>query len=75
MLNTAPATGNVKTNVVGVNNDQLTDADEVLSVASCTTKCIAPVLYLIDKEYGIETGFMSTVHAFTMDQMLQDVTH
>lgn len=72
---TAPATGNVKTIVAGVNNDQVTDADEILSVASCTTNCIAPVLYLIDKEYGIESGFMSTVHAFTMDQMLQDGPH
>lgn len=75
VLITAPATGNVKTIVVGVNNNEITDADEVLSVASCTTNCIAPVLYLIDKEYGIESGFMSTVHAFTMDQMLQDGPH
>jgi glyceraldehyde 3-phosphate dehydrogenase len=75
VLITAPATGNVKTIVVGVNNDQVTEADEILSVASCTTNCIAPVLYLIDKEYGIESGFMSTVHAFTMDQMLQDGPH
>ncbi|OQP65004.1 type I glyceraldehyde-3-phosphate dehydrogenase [Niastella populi] len=75
VLITAPATGYVKTIVVGVNNDQITDADEILSVASCTTNCIAPVLYLIDEEYGIESGFMSTVHAFTMDQMLQDGPH
>lgn len=75
VLITAPATGNVKTIVVGVNNDQITEADEILSTASCTTNCIAPVLYLIDKEYGIESGFMSTVHAFTMDQMLQDGPH
>jgi glyceraldehyde 3-phosphate dehydrogenase len=75
VLITAPATGNVKTIVVGVNNNQVTEADEILSVASCTTNCIAPVLYLIDKEYGIESGFMSTVHAFTMDQMLQDGPH
>jgi len=75
VLITAPATGNVKTIVVGVNNDQITAADDILSVASCTTNCIAPVLFLIDKEYGIESGFMSTVHAFTMDQMLQDGPH
>lgn len=75
VLITAPATGNVKTIVMGVNNDQITSADEILSVASCTTNCIAPVLFLIDKEYGIESGFMSTVHAFTMDQMLQDGPH
>jgi len=75
VLITAPATGDVKTIVMGVNNDQITEADEILSTASCTTNCIAPVLYLIDKEYGIESGFMSTVHAFTMDQMLQDGPH
>ena len=75
VLITAPATGNVKTIVMGVNNDQITEADEILSTASCTTNCIAPVLYLLDKEYGIESGFMSTVHAFTMDQMLQDGPH
>lgn len=75
VLITAPATGNMKTIVVGVNNDQITEADEILSTASCTTNCIAPILYLIDKEYGIESGFMSTIHAFTMDQMLQDGPH
>src|SRR5581483_5229565 len=72
VLITAPATGNVKTIVMGVNDEQITMEDEILSTASCTTNCIAPVLYLLDKEYGIESGFMSTVHAFTMDQMLQD---
>jgi glyceraldehyde 3-phosphate dehydrogenase len=75
VLITAPATGNVKTIVIGVNNDQVTATDEILSTASCTTNCIAPLLYLLDKEYGIESGFMSTIHAFTMDQMLQDGPH
>jgi glyceraldehyde 3-phosphate dehydrogenase len=75
VLITAPATGNVKTIVAGVNNDQITENDEILSTASCTTNCIAPVLHLLDKEYGIASGFMSTVHAFTMDQMLQDGPH
>jgi glyceraldehyde 3-phosphate dehydrogenase len=75
VLITAPATGNVKTIVAGVNDELITDEDEILSTASCTTNCIAPVLYLLDKEYGIASGFMSTVHAFTMDQMLQDGPH
>lgn len=75
VLITAPATGNVKTIVAGVNNDSITGDDEILSTASCTTNCIAPVLYLLEKEYGIASGFMSTVHAFTMDQMLQDGPH
>ena len=75
VLITAPATGNVKTIVAGVNNEQITEADDMLSTASCTTNCIAPLLYLLDKEYGITSGFMSTIHAFTMDQMLQDGPH
>lgn len=75
VLITAPATGNVKTIVAGVNNTQITEADDILSTASCTTNCIAPLLYLLDKEYGIVSGFMSTIHAFTMDQMLQDGPH
>jgi len=75
VLITAPATGNVKTIVAGVNNDWITEDDQILSTASCTTNCIAPLLYLLDKEYGIASGFMSTIHAFTMDQMLQDGPH
>lgn len=75
VLITAPATGNVKTIVAGVNNEEITEADNILSTASCTTNCIAPLLYLLDKEYGIASGFMSTIHAFTMDQMLQDGPH
>ncbi len=75
VLITAPATGGVKTIVAGVNTDWITDEDEILSTASCTTNCIAPVLYLLHKEYVITSGFMSTIHAFTMDQMLQDGPH
>jgi glyceraldehyde 3-phosphate dehydrogenase len=75
VLITAPATGGVKTIVAGVNNDSITEEDQILSTASCTTNCIAPLLYLLDREYGIATGFMSTIHAFTMDQMLQDGPH
>lgn len=75
VLITAPATGGVKTIVAGVNTDWITDEDQILSTASCTTNCIAPVLYLLDKQYGITSGFMSTIHAFTMDQMLQDGPH
>ncbi|TDW96262.1 type I glyceraldehyde-3-phosphate dehydrogenase [Dinghuibacter silviterrae] len=75
VLITAPATGGVKTIVSGVNNDWITEDDQILSTASCTTNCIAPLLYLLEKEYGIASGFMSTIHAFTMDQMLQDGPH
>ncbi|WP_343668836.1 type I glyceraldehyde-3-phosphate dehydrogenase [Chitinophaga sp.] len=75
VLITAPATGGVKTVVVGVNDDIIDKDDEILSTASCTTNCIAPLLYILEKEYGITSGFMSTIHAFTMDQMLQDGPH
>ena len=72
---TAPASGGVKTIVLGVNHQSIMPDDQIISTASCTTNCIAPVLHLIDQEYGIESGYMSTVHAFTMDQMLQDGPH
>lgn len=74
VLITAPASGGVKTIVHGVNNE-LIGGDNIYSTASCTTGSIAPVLQILDKEYGIESGFMSTVHAFTADQQLQDAPH
>ena len=67
VLITAPATGGVKTIVYGVNN-QLIGGDQIYSTASCTTGSIAPILYILDKEFGIESGYMATVHAFTADQ-------
>lgn len=75
VLITAPATGGVKTIVSGVNNDIIVADDNIYSTASCTTNAIAPVLYVLDKEFGIESGYMSTVHAFTADQVLQDAPH
>ncbi|GAA3962300.1 type I glyceraldehyde-3-phosphate dehydrogenase [Mucilaginibacter dorajii] len=74
VLITAPATGGVKTIVHGVNNELIGD-DVIYSTASCTTGSIAPVLYILDKEFGIESGYMITVHAFTADQNLQDAPH
>jgi glyceraldehyde 3-phosphate dehydrogenase len=74
VLITAPATGGIKTIVHGVNN-QLIGGDQIYSTASCTTGSIAPVLYILDKEFGVESGYMATVHAFTADQHLQDAPH
>ncbi|UOE52536.1 type I glyceraldehyde-3-phosphate dehydrogenase [Mucilaginibacter sp. SMC90] len=74
VLITAPATGGVKTIVHGVNNE-LIGNDQIYSTASCTTGSIAPVLQVLDKEFGIESGYMVTVHAFTADQNLQDAPH
>ncbi|SEJ39975.1 glyceraldehyde-3-phosphate dehydrogenase (NAD+) [Dyadobacter koreensis] len=75
VLITAPATGGVQTIVSGVNNEVINSEDAIFSTASCTTNAIAPVLHILDKEYGIESGYMSTVHAFTADQVLQDAPH
>jgi glyceraldehyde 3-phosphate dehydrogenase len=74
VLITAPATGGVKTIVHGV-NDELIGDDQIYSTASCTTGCIAPILYILDNEFGVESGYMVTVHAFTADQNLQDAPH
>lgn len=74
VLITAPATGGVKTIVHGI-NDNLIGGDEIYSTASCTTGSIAPLLYILDKEFGVKSGYMVTVHAFTADQNLQDAPH
>lgn len=71
----APAKGNVKTVVYNVNHDILTKKDKIISAASCTTNCLAPVLNVIDKEFGITSGYMTTVHAYTNDQANLDVAH
>lgn len=71
----APAKGNVKTIVYGVNDDTLNGTEAVISAASCTTNCLAPVVDILNKEYGIVKGFMTTVHAITNDQSTLDVPH
>jgi len=71
----APATGNVKTVVFNVNDDVITKDDKIISAASCTTNCLAPVAKVLDEKFGIVKGFMTTVHAYTNDQSLMDVPH
>jgi glyceraldehyde 3-phosphate dehydrogenase len=71
----APATGAVKTIVLGVNDDQITAEDTVLSNASCTTNCLAPMAKVLNDTFGIEKGYITTVHAYTADQRLQDSPH
>lgn len=71
----APAKGDLKTIVYNVNDDILTGEEEVISAASCTTNCLAPVLKVINDEFGIEKGYMTTVHAYTNDQVILDVAH
>ena len=71
----APASGADITVVFGVNSDQITDDHLVVSNASCTTNCLAPVAYVLNKAVGIERGFMTTIHAFTGDQRTVDTLH
>ncbi len=71
----APAKGDMKTIVYGVNDDILDGTEAVISAASCTTNCLAPVVDILNKEYGIKRGFMTTIHAITNDQATLDVPH
>lgn len=61
--------------VMGVNDDQLRPEHRIVSNASCTTNCLAPIADILDKEFGIQEGFITTVHAYTNDQRLADVPH
>ena len=71
----APATGNIPTVVLGVNEEILTGSETILSNASCTTNCLAPMAKVLDDAFGIEKGYITTVHAYTSDQNLQDAPH
>ena len=71
----APAKGDLKTVVYNVNQNILTSEDRIISAASCTTNCLAPVLNVIEKNIGIEAGFMTTVHSYTNDQATLDIAH
>lgn len=71
----APAKGDVKTIVYNVNDDILDGSEEIISAASCTTNCLAPVLSVLEKEFGIVKGYMTTIHAYTNDQVTLDVAH
>ena len=75
VLVSAPASDADKTIVYGVNHDSLTSEDTVVSNASCTTNCLAPVAYVLNKTIGIDTGFMTTIHSFTGDQPTLDTLH
>ena len=71
----APASGEDLTVVMGVNDDQYDGSQVVLSNASCTTNCVAPMAKVLLDSFGIEQGFMTTIHAYTADQQLQDMPH
>ena len=71
----APCKNADKTVVFGINHKKITNKDKVISVASCTTNCLAPVVSVINENFGIEKGYMTTVHAYTSDQRLLDNSH
>lgn len=71
----APAKGDLKTIVYNVNHNDLDGTEDVISAASCTTNCLAPVVKVLDDNFGIVKGYMTTVHAYTNDQVILDVAH
>ena len=71
----APCEKADKTIVFGVNESELKKDDKIISAASCTTNCLAPVAYVLNENFGIEKGFMTTIHAFTTDQRILDNSH
>ncbi len=71
----APAKGDVPMVVYGVNHEILKAKDTIVSAASCTTNCLAPIAKVLNDNFGIETGFMTTIHAFTNDQRTADAPH
>ncbi|MBE2206593.1 MAG: type I glyceraldehyde-3-phosphate dehydrogenase [Saprospiraceae bacterium] len=75
VLISAPAKGNVPTVVMGVNDDAIKDGIKMYSNASCTTNCLAPMVKVLDDAFGVEMGLMTTVHAYTADQNIQDAPH
>ena len=71
----APAKGDVKTVVLGVNDGEISDDAKIYSNASCTTNCLAPMVKVLDEAFGVEKGFMTTIHAYTGDQPTVDSPH
>ena len=71
----APCKNADKTIVFGVNETELKKEDNIISAASCTTNCLAPVAYVLNENFEIEKGFMTTIHAFTSDQRILDNSH
>jgi glyceraldehyde 3-phosphate dehydrogenase len=71
----APAKGDIPFVVLGVNDQSLSGEEKIISNASCTTNCLAPMVKVLEDNWGIESGYMTTVHAYTADQRIQDAPH
>ncbi|MES2591552.1 MAG: type I glyceraldehyde-3-phosphate dehydrogenase [Bacteroidota bacterium] len=75
IISAPPNTNDIKAVVLGVNDDILTNDDIIISNASCTTNCAAPMIKVLDENWGLEDGFITTVHSYTGDQRLHDAPH
>ena len=75
VLVSAPCEGADNTIILGVNHDKLTSEDKVISIGSCTTNCLAPIAKILDENFGIKSGFMTTIHSYTNDQRIIDGGH
>lgn len=75
ILSAPPLDDSIKTVVMGINDSCLDGSEQIISNASCTTNCSAPLVQLIDKHFGIESAYITTVHSYTTDQQLHDAPH
>ncbi|MDI3543945.1 MAG: hypothetical protein PWQ28_226 [Candidatus Woesearchaeota archaeon] len=75
LLSAPPKDSDIKTIVMGVNDSEISKDERLLSNASCTTNCLAPIVKVLNDEFGIDKGFMTTIHAYTADQRLLDAPH
>lgn len=71
----APASDSIRTVVLGVNDEEISEDDEIISNASCTTNCLAPMVKVLNESFGIESGYITTIHAYTADQNIHDANH
>jgi glyceraldehyde 3-phosphate dehydrogenase len=75
ILSAPPNTNDIKTVVLGINENIITKEDVIISNASCTTNCAAPMIQVLDENFGLEDGYITTVHSYTGDQRLHDAPH
>jgi glyceraldehyde 3-phosphate dehydrogenase len=75
ILSAPPESNDIKTIVLGINDNLLTKEDIIVSNASCTTNCAAPMIKVLDENWGLEDGYITTVHSYTGDQRLHDAPH
>jgi len=75
IISAPPGAGNIKSVVMGINDDILDGSEHIISNASCTTNCAAPMIKVLDDNWGVDHGFITTIHAYTGDQRLLDAPH